>query len=101
MNFWWGETMIWSLFVERNVAGTSVELSMSRAHAPIIALCILLSTRLLSGIFLIELIGDRAHLEQCLAKMHMEPALVDRVPGLLREGDEQKGADPSRVAPLC
>jgi hypothetical protein len=34
----------------------------------------------------VGLVGNRAHLARCLAKMHMEPALVERIPGLLRDG---------------
>lgn len=30
------------------------------------------------------LVSDPAHLAQCLAKMHMDPSLVDRIPALLK-----------------
>jgi hypothetical protein len=30
------------------------------------------------------MVGDRAYLAQCLAKMHMAPALVDQIPAVLR-----------------
>lgn len=32
----------------------------------------------------IELVSDQTHLASCLKKMHMDPALVDRIPKLLR-----------------
>ena len=32
----------------------------------------------------IELVGDQAYLASCLNKMHMDPALVERIPDLLR-----------------
>jgi hypothetical protein len=32
----------------------------------------------------IEMVSDRAYLSQCLAKMHMEPALADQIPAVLR-----------------
>lgn len=32
----------------------------------------------------IEMISDRSYLSQCLAKMHMAPALVDQIPAVLR-----------------
>lgn len=32
----------------------------------------------------IELVSDQAYLASCLQKMHMEPALVERIPDLLR-----------------
>ena len=41
----------------------------------------------------VELISDRAHLAQCLAKMHMKPELADRMPGLLTPGPDP-GSDP-------
>lgn len=34
----------------------------------------------------VDLVDNRVHLAQCLAKMHMEPALVDRILDLLRDG---------------
>ena len=34
----------------------------------------------------VDLVGERAHLAQCLQKMHMAPALADRIPDLLRNG---------------
>lgn len=32
----------------------------------------------------IEMVSDRAYLSQCLAKMHMAPALADQIPAVLR-----------------
>jgi hypothetical protein len=32
----------------------------------------------------VEMVSERTHLAQCLQKMHMDPALVERIPGLLR-----------------
>jgi hypothetical protein len=32
----------------------------------------------------IDMVSDRAYLSQCLAKMHMAPALVDQIPAVLR-----------------
>lgn len=32
----------------------------------------------------IEMVNDRAYLGQCLAKMHMEPGLVEQIPAVLR-----------------
>lgn len=32
----------------------------------------------------VEMVGDRTYLSQCLAKMHMAPALVDQIPAVLR-----------------
>ena len=34
----------------------------------------------------LDLVGERAYLAQCLQKMHMDPALVERIPDLLRQG---------------
>jgi len=34
----------------------------------------------------VDLVGERGHLAQCLQKMHMAPALADRIPDLLRNG---------------
>jgi len=33
----------------------------------------------------VELVSERDHLAQCLQKMHMDPALVERIPHLLRQ----------------
>jgi hypothetical protein len=33
----------------------------------------------------VELVSERTHLTQCLQKMHMDPALVERIPDLLRQ----------------
>ncbi len=33
-----------------------------------------------------DLVGEQGYLVQCLQKMHMDPALADRIPDLLRQG---------------
>lgn len=43
----------------------------------------------------IELVSDQAYLASCLKKMHMDPALVERVPQLLRSSLPAPAAAPS------
>lgn len=43
----------------------------------------------------IELVSDHSYLASCLQKMHMEPALVERIPELLRSSLPASDAAPS------
>ncbi|MFZ6766629.1 nucleotidyl transferase AbiEii/AbiGii toxin family protein [Undibacterium sp. Di26W] len=43
----------------------------------------------------IEMVSDKAYLAQCLQKMHMEPALVDSIPKLLRSSSPASEVTPS------